>query len=74
MWDACARAGEYRSYGEWVQNGKKPGDPAKPLAKALEGHIDPLFRGYDLDYPDQKRADRFIAELQRFKRRAVCRG
>ena len=69
LWDACARAGTtYRSYGEWVQNGKKPGDPAKALAKALEGHIDPLFRGYDLNYPDQKRADRFIAELQRFER------
>ena len=69
LWDACARAKvSYRSYGEWVQNGKKPGEPGKPRAKALEGHFDPLFWGYDLDYPDQKRADRFIAELKRFER------
>jgi DNA-binding beta-propeller fold protein YncE len=69
LWDACARAKvSYRSYGEWVRNGKKPGEPGKPLAKALEGHFDPLFWGYDLEYPDQKRADRFIAELRRFER------
>ena len=28
--------------------------------KALEGHFDPDFHGWDLDYPDAKRADRFI--------------
>src|SRR5262249_10969890 len=45
-----------------------PGEPAKAMVKALEGHFDPRFRGYDLDYPDQKRADRFIEELQRFEK------
>jgi DNA-binding beta-propeller fold protein YncE len=69
LWDRCAEAGvSYRSYGEWVQNGKKPGDPARAAVKALEGHIDPLFRGFDLDYPDQKRAHRFLEELARFER------
>jgi DNA-binding beta-propeller fold protein YncE len=69
LWDRCAEAGvSYRSYGEWVADGKTPKDPAKPRVKALEGHIDPHFRGFDLDYPDQKRADRFIEELQRFER------
>jgi hypothetical protein len=28
---------------------------------------DPKFRGYDLDYPDVKRAERFTAELKRFE-------
>ena len=47
----------YRSYGEWVANGKsRPTRSAK--AKALEGHIDPIYRGFDTDYPDQMRADR----------------
>jgi hypothetical protein len=36
--------------------------------KALEGHFDPKFRGFDMDYPDAKRADRFIEELQRFEK------
>ena len=69
LWDRCAEAGvSYRSYGEWVAKGKKPGDPGKARVKALEGHFDPMFRGCDLDYPDVKRADRFIEELQRFER------
>jgi hypothetical protein len=69
LWDRAAEAGiSYRSYGEWVQDAKKVGDPAKPRVKALEGHIDPLFRGWDLKYPDVKRAERFIEELHRFER------
>jgi YVTN family beta-propeller protein len=69
IWDRCAEAGvSYRSYGEWISNGKKPGDPGKARVKALENHFDPLFRGFDLDYPDQKRADRFLEELARFEK------
>ncbi len=69
VWDRCAEAKvSYRSYGEWIENGKTPNDPGKARAKALDGHFDPWFRGYDLDYPDQKRADRFLEELKRFER------
>jgi YVTN family beta-propeller protein len=68
IWDRCAEAKvSYRSYGEWIENAKKVGDPGHPRAKALEGHFDPLFRGFDLDYPDQKRADRFLEELKGFE-------
>ncbi|HEX5271975.1 MAG TPA: SMP-30/gluconolactonase/LRE family protein [Gemmataceae bacterium] len=68
IWDRCAEAKvTYRSYGEWVSNAAKVGDPGKARSKALEGHIDPLFRGFDLDYPDQKRADRFIEQLKGFE-------
>jgi hypothetical protein len=42
-------------------------EDAKPTVKALEGKFDPQFRGYDLDYTDVKRAERFIAELKRFE-------
>ncbi len=64
LWDRCAEAGvSYRSYGEWIENGKTPNHPSRARVPALEGHFDPWFRGYDLDYPDVKRAERFIEEL-----------
>jgi len=69
IWDACKRAGRtYRSYGEWVVNGPTPADPATPRPGVLEGHIDPNYRGWDLDYSDIDRAKRFLAELDRFER------
>jgi DNA-binding beta-propeller fold protein YncE len=69
LWDRCADANvSYRSYGEWVENGKTFKDPCKARVKALEGHIDPWYRSYDLEYPDAKRADRFIDELARFEK------
>ncbi len=68
LWDAAAAAGvSFRSYGEFVNNGRKPGDPAMPRLKALDGKIDPEFRAFDMDYPDVKRAERFISELKRFE-------
>jgi hypothetical protein len=69
LWDRCAEAGvSYRNYGEWITNGKTLKDPGKASVKTLEGHFDPWFRGFDLDYSDQKRADRFIEELKRFEK------
>lgn len=68
LWDVAAAAGvTFRSYGEFVNNGKKPGDPAVPRLKSLVGKIDPGFRAFDMDYPDVKRAERFISELKRFE-------
>ncbi len=55
----------YRSYGEWVANGKTPAGPTLALAPALVGHIDPGYQGFDLDTTDQTRADRFLAEFRR---------
>lgn len=69
IWDRCREAGvSYYSYGEWVENGPTPDSPGRALAAALEGHFDPYFRSYDLDYSDIKRAERFIAELARYER------
>ena len=68
LWDRAADAGvSYRSYGEFVANGKTPMDPSTPRVKALRGHLDEMYRGFDLDYPDAKRADRFLHELKRFE-------
>jgi YVTN family beta-propeller protein len=69
LWDRAAQAKvSYRSYGEFIANPAKVGDPAKAKVKSLEGHFDPFYHGYDLDYSDQKRADRYVAELTRFEK------
>ena len=61
----------YRNYGEWVTNGKRNPDgtfeDGKPSVPALVGHIDPKFRGYDLDYLDVKRAEHFAGEIKKFE-------
>ncbi|MFM7245594.1 MAG: bifunctional YncE family protein/alkaline phosphatase family protein [Planctomycetaceae bacterium] len=69
LWDRAIAAGvSVRSYGEWVDNGPRPDAPGKPKTPALEGRFDPLFRSFDMDYSDLRRADRFVAELARFER------
>jgi DNA-binding beta-propeller fold protein YncE len=69
IWDKAAEKGvTYRSYGEWVANGKTPADPATASTKAIEGHFDPMFRSFDMDYPDVKRVDRFLQELAGFEK------
>ena len=52
----------------FISNAKKADQPGKTRVKALEGHFDPYFRSFDMDYPDQKRADRFLSELKRFEK------
>jgi DNA-binding beta-propeller fold protein YncE len=73
LWNRCIEAKvSYRTYGEWVSNGKKRPDgtfeDSRATVPELAGLFDPKFRGYDLDYPDVKRAERFISELQRFEK------
>jgi DNA-binding beta-propeller fold protein YncE len=68
LWDRAAAKGvSYRSYGEFIENGPTPDSLAVTKVPALKGHFDPKFRSYDLDYPDQKRADRFLQELAEFE-------
>jgi YVTN family beta-propeller protein len=67
LWDRAREAGvSYRSYGEFVQNPASTNLPATTRLKSLQGHFDPWFRSFDMNYPDVKRAQRFISELQRF--------
>jgi len=51
-----------------VENGARPGDPSVAQSDALQGHIDPQYRGFDLDYSDLDRAQRLLAELKRFEK------
>ncbi|HTL56422.1 MAG TPA: alkaline phosphatase family protein [Candidatus Limnocylindrales bacterium] len=68
IWDRAREAGvSYRSYGEFVTPAAKLSDPGRSRVKTLEGHFDPWYRGFDLGYPDVKRAERFISELKRFE-------
>lgn len=66
IWDRCAAAGiSYRSFGEFI---KRDGDKLVAKVEALKGHYDTQYEPFNLNVPDQKRADRFISELQRFER------
>jgi len=68
LWDRAREAGvSYRSYGEFVRNGKTPNDPGAARVAALKEHFDPWFRSFDMDYQDVKRAARFISELKRLE-------
>jgi len=68
LWERAKAAGvSYRSYGEFVGNPKIWNGPVAARVKSLQGHIDEWYRGFDIHYSDQKRADRFISELKRFE-------
>ncbi|GIW86166.1 MAG: hypothetical protein KatS3mg108_0490 [Isosphaeraceae bacterium] len=68
LWDRARDKGvSYRSYGEFVDNGPTPDDPATTRVDALQGHFDPHFRSFDMSYSDLKRADRFLEELKAFE-------
>lgn len=68
LWDRARAANvTYRSYGEFIANGHGTNQPGRARVRALEGHFDEWFRSFDLDYPDVKRAERFISELKGFE-------
>ena len=67
IWDKCREAGvSYRSYGEFIDNAAEVGRPGTTNVESLEGHFDPYFRSYDLEYLDVDRAKRFIEEFDAF--------
>ncbi len=68
LWNRAAEAGvSYRSYGEFCTTPDTGPTMSEPSLPILRGHIDPLYRAWDLDYTDVSRAERFIAELHRFE-------
>ncbi len=75
LWDKCREKGvDYISFGEFINNGPTLADPATTKMEALQGHFDPWFRGYDLDYPDVKRAERFIEKWNELEERNQLPG
>ncbi|HVM48576.1 MAG TPA: beta-propeller fold lactonase family protein [Candidatus Acidoferrum sp.] len=68
LWDRANEAGvSYRSYGEFVTMPAATNTPVAARLPALRGHVDEWYRGFDLGYPDVKRASRFISELRRLE-------
>jgi hypothetical protein len=72
LWDkAIEKNVSVYSFGEWIENGKMRPDgtfeDGKATVKALVGRFDPQYRSYDLEYPDVKRAERYITKLKEFE-------
>ncbi len=68
IWDRAAAAGvTYRSFGEFINKPASTNSPATTRVKSLQGHFDPWYRTFDLDYPDAARVDRYISELHRYE-------
>jgi YVTN family beta-propeller protein len=74
LWNLASRAGiTYRDYGEFVQESDDP--PASGVAvqtvatkKALAGHTNTAYSGWNLDIPDQVRVDVWLKDFQEFVR------
>ena len=72
LWNLAERKGiTYRDYGEFVAEADDPpaaGTSVRTVAtkRALVGHINTEYSGWNLDIPDQVRADVWIKEFQEF--------
>ena len=74
LWNLAQRAGiSFRNYGEFVidadflPDGSAPAS-YKPDKAALKGNTNENFPGFGMNISDQKRADVWIAEMEKFER------
>ena len=75
LWNRAAEAGvSYRSYGEFCNSARRKGVLAEAGLPVLVGHIDEQYHPWGMEYPDVKRAERFISELRRFEREGGMPG
>jgi DNA-binding beta-propeller fold protein YncE len=74
LWNLAQKAGlSYRNYGEFVIDADFASDGSaaasyKPDKAALKGHTNEAFAGFGMNIQDQKRADVWIAEMEKFDR------
>ena len=73
IWTNALAAGvSFRNYGWWVNNAPAAPDGSPQIATvrdpALAKVTNMYFRGFDMDYPDVKRAAVFIQELREFEK------
>jgi YVTN family beta-propeller protein len=69
IWDYCFRYNvSYRSYGEFIENGKTLQDSGKALVKNLEGHFAPFYRGWDLEFKDIDRIKEWMREFDEYEK------
>lgn len=72
LWDlAHRRAITFRNFGEFVSDGDSKG-PLPPsyqgLKPFLEAHTDTTYPGFDMQIPDQRRADIWLGALDQWQR------
>ncbi len=72
LWTNAAQRGiSMRNYGYMVNNKKEPGDDGVQVESVrdpvLAGVTNTFYRGFDLEYPDVKRAQTFLRDLQQFE-------
>ncbi len=66
LWNLCERHHIYfRDYGEFCESNPDTSKPDKPLEKALVGHIDPMYRSWDLAYSDVSRYEHWDEDFTR---------
>jgi DNA-binding beta-propeller fold protein YncE len=74
LWNLAERAGiTYRDYGEFVSESDEAPGAGAPVSvvatkRALMGHTNTAYSGWNLDIPDQARADVWLKEFQEFVR------
>lgn len=69
IWDQAARKGiSYRSYAEFIKMKNDSVSTTYTTMKNLEGHFDPDFHPWDLNYPDTLRALEFIREMHEYEK------
>ena len=70
LWDRAAEKGvSYRSYGEFIKNGKTPDDPGTTVGQGPGGALRPATSAASTwTIPTSKRAERFLDELAGFEK------
>lgn len=68
IWDFAMRAGlSFRDYGEFVQNPSDRTQPVKAALPSMDGHFDPMYRGFDAKVPDRTRVAEWQREFRQFE-------
>ncbi len=66
LWNLCEKYHvSFRDYGEFVASNPDTSDPNTPREKALDGHTDLMYRGWDLDYSDLSRYNTWNIDFTR---------
>jgi DNA-binding beta-propeller fold protein YncE len=73
IWTNAFAAGvSLRNYGWWVNNAPQAPDGSPQVASVRDSALAKVtnmrYRGFDMDYPDVKRAEVFIQDLQEFEK------